>query len=673
MKLKNYDTTLLLLTFAEFSLAALILFCCGCIIYNCTSEPSTEQITLLRAKFMPSMQAELRPELRERQTFIGLVLLSVPICTTIIFLRRFLVNIHLQPHQKLLSFAALLLNILILTLSIICLYQPWIKPQLLYILFDPVWDYPWLLVLTSLLSIFGIYALFKLRFKRWKRVVYLPLLLLLPLLQVMSCRIYFPELVDQKVPFHANIIAYALSQAAAGHTDYHQYGFYARMLAPFFKFNSTTLFNISLLMGLLFIIGCLAIYRTLSGIVKNQIAVPAFALLFFLSSGTWSFLDAGKAQVSIDPYFAYYPIRFLFPALIVLFFYLQTAYKEKYLIAICGLLGGASLWWNFDSGVATAGATSATMFLQVIFSRKRFADTIRFGIFLLAMSISFFLLLLIFSIQQGGIISPIESLKYVELFSRSGYMMLPLPALPAPWLLIAGLYLLGIIVGLHGLISGKSTVFHKMSLFLAILGIGLFTYYQGRSHLFNLPPVIWPALLLLFIFSDRLLRMLRCGLLHGSFKLALLPTVFLTFCALATIIRGGNMLGVGVMRTCRGVLSPVRSSLVEQNTTFIIENAGKSKKVNIVNFMQGVYYAETGLRAGISDFNMVEIFFQEDWQRIVNKLCKAQVPLFITRRRVVPWIYKVYKLKAVSPDGSLLCFIPRNKTTYSLKKTNAMH
>jgi hypothetical protein len=673
MKLKNYNTTLLLLTVAEFGLAALILFGCGWIIYSNTSESSPEHITLLRSKFMPSMHGALRPELRERQTYIGLVLLSVPICTTIIFLRKFLVSVPRHTHTKLLSVVAFLLNILILVLSILCLYQPWVKPQLMYILFDPVWDYPWLLVLTSLLSFFGIYALFKFRFNRLKRVVYLPLLLLLPLLQVMSCRIYFPELVDQKVPFHANIIAYALSQAAAGHTDYHQYGFYARMLAPFFKFNSTTLFNISLLMGLLFIVSSFAIYRTLSGIVKNQIAVPAFALLFFLSSGTWSFLDAGKAQVSIDPYFAYYPIRFLFPALMVLFFYLHAAYKEKYLIAICGLLGGVSLWWNFDSGVATAGAASATMFLQVIFSRKRFADTIRFGIFLIAMSISFFLLLLIFSIQQGGIISPAESLKYVELFSRSGYMMLPLPGFPSPWFLIAGLYLLGIIISLRGLISGKSTVFHKMSLFLAILGIGLFTYYQGRSHLFNLPPVIWPALLLLFIFSDRLLRMLRCGLLNGSFKLALLPTVFLTFCALATIIKGGNILEMGVMRTCRGVLNPTRSNLVDRNTAFIIENAGECRSVNIISFMQGVYYAETGLRAGISDFDMVEIFFLEDWLKIVNELRKAQVPLFIERTHVAPWLYKVYKLKAVSQDGSLLCFLPRNSANYKQKTSGATY
>jgi hypothetical protein len=75
--------------------------------------------------------------------------------------------------------------------------------------------------------------------------------------------------------------------------------------------------------------------------------------------------------------------------------------------------------------------------------------------------------------------------------------------------------------------------------------------------------------------------------------------------------------------------------------------------------MQGVYYAETGLRAGIPDFSLVEIFFIDDWSRIVKELHKADVPLFIARRRLAPWIYKCYTLKAVSKDGSLFYFVPR--------------
>ena len=75
--------------------------------------------------------------------------------------------------------------------------------------------------------------------------------------------------------------------------------------------------------------------------------------------------------------------------------------------------------------------------------------------------------------------------------------------------------------------------------------------------------------------------------------------------------------------------------------------------------MQGVYYAETGLRAGIDNFNLVEVFFIEDWIRIVNELHKAKVPLFIARRRIAPWLYKVYTLKAVSKDGSLFYLVPK--------------
>ena len=344
--------------------------------------------------------------------------------------------------------------------------------------------------------------------------------------------------------------------------------------------------NISLVMAVLFISACLSIYWVLLKNIKNKVLVLGFAFVFFLASGTWSFLDVYKTQVTIDPYFAYYPIRFIFPALAVLFFYCQAFFKKQYFIFICGIMTGISLWWNFDSGVAVAGAFSVLMLLELVFSRNR-SSVVQFLSFFIPAVFSFLFLLVIFSIQQGKIISPAETLKYVKLFSTSGFMMLPMPGMPAPWCVFLGLYLLGIVMGLRSFIAGKFTVLAKMSLFLAVLELALFTYYQGRSHIHNLPAVIWPALVLLFIYSDRIIRLFRSGLVSKYYKLLLLPAFFVSFCALVTIIVGGKMLVSGVERTCHGLTNIDNPCLLEQNIRFILANAADHKEVNILSDYAG--------------------------------------------------------------------------------------
>lgn len=632
---------------------------CGWLIYVHTPEMTAEQLALLRLKFVPQMRHLLRPELREWTTFIGLTLLSVPVCVAVIYIGSALGKRKNRLKTSSAATGAIILSSFGLALLGLGFYQPLTDPQFMYILFDPVWDHHFLLAAVSIATVFAVPALLKFNFKRWNRSIFIPLLLFIPLVQTLSCRIYTLRLISNSVPFHPNIIAYAISQAVAGNTDYHQYGFYPRFLAPFFRINPPNMLNISVVMAVLFLAGCLTVYWVLSENVKNQVLVPAFAVIFFLTTGMWSFFDPARPQLSIDPYFAYYPIRFLFPALGVLFFYILVRGRKKSAVFLCGLLAGTSLWWNFSSGVAVAGAFAAVMFLELVFSRERSAALSRAGSFLLGALLAFGALLVMFSVQQGEIISPGKSFKYLKLFSNSGYMMLPLPAVPAPWCVFIGLYLLGILIGLREFISGRFSVFAKMSLFLSVLGVGLFTYYQGRSHLYNLPAVIWPALILMFMFTDRLIRLIRTGLINRYFKLLLLPTVFVTLSAVVTIIWHGKMLAWGVERTWQYVTSTDNSGPLEQNVRFILANAGENKVVNIVSDMQGVYYAETGLRAGIPNFGMVEIFFIEDWIRIAEELELAKVPLFIARRRVAPPLYEYYTLKAVSKDGSLFYFIPR--------------
>jgi len=664
MRGKDYNKVIFS-TFIRFFIVIIILICCGWLVYSTTREITREQLLLICAKMLQPAWFLFSPEHKERITFITLTLLSVPLCIEVIFISERFSNAKKWLDENLKPSGIIALNIFVLILTAACLYQRGLHPQFMYILFKPVWMNSYFLLLPVLaLTAFMVYAAFKWKLNKWNYGM-LILLLFIPLLQVLSCRLFSSlKLVSKSVPEHSNIIAYGVSQAAAGCTDYHQYGFYARMLAPVFRIIPPDMLNISIVMAVLFITGCLSVYWVLSRNVKNQALVFAFAFIFFLTSGIWGFLHVSQSSLFIDPYFAYYPIRFICPALAVLCFYLQARFRKKYFIFICGILGGISLWWNLDSGIAVAGAFAAYMFLELVFSRTRSA-AIQFLSFLVSGILTFLGLMLVFSIQQGGMVSQEEAFKYIKFFSCAGFMMIPMPGLPSPWCVFIGIYLMAIIIGLRDFIAGRFSISAKMSLFLAILGIGLFTYYQGRSHIYNLPVVIWPALLLLFIYADQIIRLVRNGMVNKYFKLLLVPAFFMSACAVVTVAAGGNMLVSGVERTCRNLINTEKPSQLRQDVKFILANAKDHKTVNIVSDMQGIYYAETGLKAGIDNFNMVEIFFVDDWKRVVNEIHKADAPLLIARytrckqQRIAPWVYENYILKAVNKNGSLYYFVPK--------------
>ena len=663
MKIKREDCSgEIFLTFVEFFFAAFLLICCGGLIYFSAYETSPAELLILRLEFVPSLRCLLCPELKERTTFIYLTLLSIPISFTVIYICEAFRNIKRQIEVRAMSVKTIIMNIFILIIMGVCFLWAQFPPthsKFIYLLFGPALDHYALIFLVLALSLIAIYGLFKLNLNCWSGKFLFPLLMLIPFLQILYCRIYTLDLVSSEVPEHPNIIVYALSQAAAGRTDYHQYGFYQRMLAPVFKIISPNMLNISVVMAILFWIGCLSVYWTLFKCMKNKVLIPAFALVLFLATGgTWFFNNDGRMQISIDPYFAYYPVRFLFPALSVLLFSCLIFLREKYIVVLCGIGGGVVLWWNIDSGIPVFGAFLVIMCLELIFSKTRLPVLMQLLSFGISFFFAFLALLIIFSIQQGCVISPVESLKYIKLFSSSGFGMMRLPELPAPWGVFAGIYLLGIILGLRSFISGKFNIFAKMSIFLSVLGIGLFTYYQGRSHIWNLSLVIWPALMLMFIYTDRLIRLVKTKLINGSFKMLIFPAVFFAVCAMVTLACGSKMIATDIERTCREILTPNDACQLEQDVRFILANAGENKVVNIVSDMQGVYYAETGLRAGIDNFGIVELFFVKDWNRIGEELMKAEVPLFISKQRFVDIIYKYYKLEAVSKDGSLMYFTP---------------
>src|SRR5262249_32645487 len=109
---------------------------------------------------------------------------------------------------------------------------------------------------------------------------------------------------------------------------------------------------------------------------------------------------------------------------------------------------------------------------------------------------------------HGAFPDYLQFFRYQKLFYISGFFMLPMK-LPGTWVLVLLVYLAGLTYASFALAAHAGTIRAKMMFLLSVLGLGLFSYYQGRSHHYVLTLVWWPCFLLMTLFLDELLSLLR--------------------------------------------------------------------------------------------------------------------------------------------------------------------
>ena len=127
-------------------------------------------------------------------------------------------------------------------------------------------------------------------------------------------------------------------------------------------------------------------------------------------------------------------------------------------------------------------------------------------------------------------------------------------------------------------------------LFLAILGVGLFAYYQGRSHPFNLNAVIWPAIIMLFLVTDRIVRYYNAGLINAWRLILILPALLAIVLATMTIALKWDKIHTAITSTIDGISHHNSDSTFLTNVKFIRKYAGMHKTVNIFGSGQGIYF-----------------------------------------------------------------------------------
>lgn len=655
MKTLKVDS-LLIRIFAECIIVATLLTFLGKTLAVYIHNIPVARFRELAATLLPQNIVFLHPERDERIIFIILTL-SVPVLCAIVyyFMNTFKADAEI-PQVRWKQLILVLPFVILFVAGCCSLYSA----RLGELFFDPIKKSIFWIIFS--LFIAGIWLFFERREKfsnclpRWLLAV---IIIGLPVLQVFCSRFYTLRDLHLAYTHHLEVVTYAIAQAAAGRVDIDQYGFYPQLIAPLFQLTGTSIFNISVVMGILYVLVFLGIIDICGKFIRSRTLLAGLAVVLFLTNNTWGLLNDNR----MEPIFAYYPVRMIFPVLSMLLFYKWiTCGQNCKLIIIAGAICGTGLMWNPESGIP--GTAAFMFYLLILWAQKRSRRELLLIIaFAGAMVAAVLLEYLLLSLKNGALIDLTRMTKFPQIFYESGFMMLRLPDTLHPWLIVAGIYLLAFVTGLRCCLSSQNTTLNKMLLFLAVTGVGLFTYYQGRSCDFNLTCVMWPAVMISFILCDRLFRCYRAGMLSPVLLFPAFPVLLIVILSIATIAIKVDKIQAGLNSAWLGLRDFNELNPTESNTRFILSCAGIRREVNIFGDRQGIYYAETGLRSAVADFNLIELMLIDDQQRIFATLARSTTPLIVltlpgNKPGLPDAVLQNYRLMAVNETKTIYYYEP---------------
>ena len=229
-----------------------------------------------------------------------------------------------------------------------------------------------------------------------------------------------------------------------------------------------------------------------------------------------------------------------------------------------------------------------------------------------------------------------DYLFYQGIFYGNGFYMMPMPFFH-PWNLVILVYLTGIIQSVFYFagrlpsdqpvepISNPDHRKRMLVFILSILGVGLFGYYQGRSHPIVLTAVLWPALLLIAIYLDdlgNLLVQLKAINLSKQFNMvaglsilySCLVFLFFSF-GTATLINAPQLIGYLFSQ-----YSPQLSNYppnFQSKIDFINAHTGSDEQVPILAINSGILYAETNVHNPLPIPGITELMTKVDLLKII--------------------------------------------------------
>jgi hypothetical protein len=409
-----------------------------------------------------------------------------------------------------------------------------------------------------------------------------------------------------------------------------QYGLYPQFLDPTFRIIGLNVLSFTVtmwtLMSACFVCVGLLLWINIENKWIAPVALLSVAHYAYFSSRTW---------LPDDPYLQYHPIRFLFPCVGLYLFARYIKNRSRTLYGLCAATAGLAILWNPDSGIAVFGAWIALLLYQE-FSALPAAPAARRAVIHVMRAAGVFLSLI--ALYSGYAFIRYHAWPHwgmltvnVPVFYRYGGMMLPLPP-NHPWILVIALYTLTLARAGQSLLCRKNSPRQQLMFVTTVLGTGLFTYYQGRSHDNNLVLVIWPAIILSALSADELFSW--CSRVRD--RLVVAPVYLITLGILwfqcfpivmiPDVVRATNWATSIKIRSILGD----QSGPVRRNIELLRHYAKPNAPLAILSYRAGVYLAETGAYSIFTGPSLTEMLWRSNLDSLEKQLAAvSSMPLLV--------------------------------------------
>ncbi len=231
----------------------------------------------------------------------------------------------------------------------------------------------------------------------------------------------------------------------------------------------------------------------------------------------------------------------------------------------------------------------------------------------------------------------------MKVFSIVGMGMLPMPATFHPWMPVALIYLTGILLSVRSIATRSVTPRSAMVFLLTAIGVVSFQYYLGRSHNWNLFSSGPWCFMLLTVYADDALTVVK------SRRVFLLPLAVLLFALSFSVFQvAGDAGGIaGLMfETAAKEKNKNEQAFIEMNAESIRSATHEKEPVMIfsANYYQGLYYGLSHTAAALNP-GMEDLFLRSDYERILS---------FIAENTAVKIFYDAGSFRCVRPEIPIL-------------------
>lgn len=518
--------------------------------------------------------------------------------------------------------------------------------------------------------VYGYSQLYSSTHRKFEALVWWALALIIIALQVVSYRISSVNMVDLSNAWsvHLDAALYALNQVVHGKTILaglpSQYGFFPEILAPVFKAIGLSILSFTAVLALLQAIALIMVAVLLRRHIRNSLLAMLVLLALAIPMNLFMYLNGSVYEI----YVQYFPVRFLGPALGLLLFssYVSTPTKTRFVTL--GLFAGLAVFWNLDTGIPILVAIGATLLVKPLIADKSPFRGLGAAIMYAAIALcTLVVCLVVLRIKAGVPLDLEEAVAAQKIFYMTGFGMIPMPMTPDPWQIILVIYATAAITALAGWQRDPGNKVYDLLLCTAVLGLGLFAYYQGRSHVNCLLLASWPAIIIGGVLTDRVLRAVRDRSTNRA--CAFLAVPFLLFICLGAITFISSSKGMALDAVQKmSTLGVVRDPVVEDELRFMRQTY-LGRPCLILAQRQAVYSAELNIASPLSGPGIVETLLQSDLDKLVSSALKD--PLKCIYLGVTPGsitfidvndaaLMAKYPVISRNPLGTLMLLEPRD-------------